>query len=417
MWLTLFSNTFHLGLLACLAHKLLTKRYAYSIQLITIIYLLFFAFVLRYASFTQFDPYVIFILSTLFLLINYKWTWKSHAVLLCFFSLDLLLSAFLVQQLCNPLLAIRITQMDRTLFPFFGLIFRCSIALILAYLGILFYTAYKEALFTKRSGLIWILPITTLLLILTVQDTYEQVNSSYPILLIITALCIANIISLYVYHNSLIDMRNMMRLEKEQALSQQQYEAMRTLMYQHNASLHEIRQLSKHILTLLEQKEEEKAKEALYALLCETTYMHHMTSSPLVPLNIVLKKYMEEIKQAHIEVRIQCTQKELFRNSTDTSMFLETIISFCMDHVKQSGSPHRLLYIKCIACGNNQILCSFSFSCEDASLDSLYLQKELSEIINTYHILLSQEFDLKCKCFTITALCGNINEKAMTYTA
>lgn len=154
MWLTLFSNTFHLGLLACLAHKLLTKRYAYSIQLITILYLLFFAFVLRYASFTQFDPYIIFILSTLFLLINYKWRWKSHAVLLCFFSLDLLLSAFLVQQLCNPLLAISITQMDRTLFLFFGLIFRCSIALILAYLGLLFYTSYKEALFTKRSGLL-----------------------------------------------------------------------------------------------------------------------------------------------------------------------------------------------------------------------------------------------------------------------
>lgn len=404
MWLTLFSNTFHLGLLACIAHKMLMKRYAYSIQLITIIYLLFIAFVLRYASFTRFDPYVIFILSTLFLLINYKWTWKSHAVLLCFFSLDLLLSAFLVQQLCNPLFAISMTQMDRTLFLFFGLIFRCSIALILAYLGLLFYSSYKEALFTKRSGLILILPITTLFLILTIQNTYEQANHSYPILLIITGLCIANIISLYVYHNSLIDMKNRMRLEKEQALSQQQYEAMRTLMYQHNASLHEIRQLSKHMLTLLEQKEEEKAKETLYALLCETTYMHHMINSPLVHLNIILKAYMEKIKRAHIEVRIQCELNDIFMNTADTSTFLEAVISFCILHVKQSRLPHRLLYIKCIACSSNQILCSFSFSCEDAALHILSLQEELSDIIHIYDILLSLEFDAKCKCFTITAL-------------
>lgn len=308
-------------------------------------------------------------------------------------SLNILLSFFEKEQLVP----------SNSLSYVLGIISSNVIMLIFILIFKSFYSTYKDIYIPKYSLLILILPMTTISFILGIND-YYQINSVLNIT-IFTGLLLSNFISIYIFYKTISYIHREKELKYELMEGNLKYEAVHGLLEQHNKFLHSIRNQTKNMLCLLEEKKYSDLEKYILNIFSQTTKIYNMINSDYEIIDAIINTKIQIINENDINIRIKLESTDFSCDNKELEILFEHLINICISDCIIAKTTLKNIMIKSKRFGK-QVACTFIYSSNNVD-PIIEIQDEYNivySICDKHHIIYSYNYDFDDKLVTFTLL-------------
>lgn len=271
------------------------------------------------------------------------------------------------------------------------------------------YKIYEKNDIPKYSWIILILPITSILLILGIDD-YYIITENNSLIFIIIGLFLSNYIIIFIYYKTIKAIINKNKLSKELEESNNRNDYLSKLLKQHTVFLHDIRKQSLDMLALLDKKEYSILNEYIKNVYSETTKIYNMISSNFEIVDILINDRLYIIKNNNINLRIklECTDFSPLNYMNIETMF-NALIDLALSECINSKKEDKTLLIKSKKIGK-QCALTASFS-STMQIESNPLYAPLISLLNRFQLeyLVNNLLEIKLVTISILFIGGNPN--------
>lgn len=365
----------------CLRKKYQDKRVTVFIFIIGVSLLSFMNYpnekILGFAIMTIFYIFYVF---TLFQGELYK-----KILMLLLFSIVVSFSEIVTANLMNKLFELNLDKINTSLYSF-ALLFSNILTFIILYF---FSNILKNISTVNYSRLMWlsfVLPFTTIILLLNIPDYFETFRSNNALFIIMIGLLISNVFFLYTLlketQRKLLD-KEMEKVKSENSLLQFQYNT--SFVFLHDT----IRELIK-LDNLIEAQEYVKVREKILSLNKSLIKYFNIINTNSSMISALLNHNIQTILDNNISVHtvIEFNDFSFLTLNDQQNLFSELLyiaIKSCTDNCL--GNPNIIIKTKKVH--NNGII-KVSFSCEDRN--NINTDK-IKQLVEKYNGVLIFNFD------------------------
>lgn len=252
-----------------------------------------------------------------------------------------------------------------------------------------FYLASKIKLFRenelpKYSWVMLILPITSILLVLSIDDYYFLIGND-SLILVVVGLFLSNCISIFIYYKTVKEVIDKGKLAKILEETSTKNEYLNKLLQQHNVFLHSIRKQSQDMLAFLDKKEYEGLSEYIKNVYSDTTNVYNMINSDCEIVDMIINDCLYIIKNNDITVRVKIEDTDFFPlDYVHTESMFNLLIDLGISECIKTKEETRVLVIKSKRIGEQNIL-TLSYS-SNHSMEDNPLFDSLVSLIEQHHL-------------------------------
>ncbi|WP_416325160.1 hypothetical protein [[Eubacterium] hominis] len=273
-----------------------------------------------------------------------------------------------------------------------------------------FYKNYKLNYIPKFSWLIMILPITTICLILSVNDYYQMSTDTDFNIIILIGLLLSNLVSIYVFHKTITVINKEKELQYELLKGKMEYETVRNLLQQHNKFLHNIRNQTRNMLNLLEDKNYKELEKYILNIFSQTTRIYNMINSDYEVIDAIINDKIQDLEDYEITIRVRLESTNFACKSSD----LEKLFRILLDNAILECQKLDSHMMKNIIIKSKQINDQVAFNMLYTSYtrsDPFINNQEFTNLIkicDDNHLFYWYEYDVENKVSSITILFNNV---------
>ncbi len=341
--------------------------------------------------------------------INFILSFGTYIIILYFFKNTLAYKAFfflfylICSSLCD-LFTMRFFSLfflenvvSNDLAYILGIIVTNLFLLFFMYIISIYWKTFSLKAIPKYSWILLCLPLTTVLLIINIDDYYQAVVNQTFFIFIVIGLLISNLVCIYIYYKTVITIANETELELKLKKTEMENESATQLLSQHNVFLHDIRNQSIDMMKLLKKGKYTELENYINDIYSDSINIYNMINSNYKILDVIINDRLYIIKNNNIQLRIQleCT---VFPPCNDMEM--EIIFKYAIDTGIQAciqssaDQPSLNIISKKI---EKQTILSFSFT--SANNDEFQLSTDLKDMLDhygIYHLIENDPSQLKC---------------------
>ena len=270
-----------------------------------------------------------------------------------------------------------------------GLIVTNIVLIVLMYICSLYWKTLKLKNVPRNSWLLLSLPITTVVLILNVNDFVKAIININVLFIIILGLLFSNIACIYIYYKTVITISKEKELIETLDKTKLEYEIASDLLSQHNVFLHDIRNHSKEMLDLLKCEKYDELENYINNVYGESTNTFNMINTNFKILDVLINDRIYIIKTNNILLR---TKLESIDFNSINMIDIENIFKFFVDlginECIKSNLEQPYLYIKSKQI-KEQTIVIFKFSSKSNDIEER-VNQEINftlEKHNTYYLV------------------------------
>lgn len=291
-----------------------------------------------------------------------------------------------------------------------GLIISNLFLLFVMYIFSLYWKTFNLKNVPKISLLLLCFPLTTLIFIYNIKDYVKAINNLNNFGLFIIGLFASNLICIYIYYNTIITISSKTELEKSFEKMNLEYQSATTLLSQHNLFLHNIRNQSKDMLDLLNQKKYNKLNSYIHDVYSETTNIYNMINSNYKILDLIIndRLYIFQNNNIQIKTKIETTDFGSF-DSFEMERLFKNIIDLCIHSCITSKLENPYIYINSKKT-NKQTMLVFVFSSTVNMEKNIMEQEEINQFLENNSVFKLVEFDEELKETTLSFLFLEVKE-------
>lgn len=220
------SNTLSLLILTYLGKHFLKLRFKEKyITVFILIFLSFFITLINGINISILSTITITIAFCFYLIVIFVGNFKKYLILFLFFISSHAISEVLSANLMN--LIFNLSPNDIYTFKYtFAIIMSSSLSFFMSFLFIKFFKSYHSNQLPNYVCLIFVLPITTMLLILNISDYFDILKSNTILFFILIGLILSNLITIYIFikfANAAYAENELLKAKKEKELSDIKY--------------------------------------------------------------------------------------------------------------------------------------------------------------------------------------------------
>ena len=314
----------------------------------------------------------------LFVIILYNGKLLSKLVLTIAFIMVASISEVIVANMFNLLFELQASDLNTVLYAL-ALITSSILTFLVLNVITQWIQLQKYAKLPKTTWLIFVLPITTFLFILNISDYFETFRTNAMIAPIIFGLLVANLISIYIFFQTI----HSMNLKNEIKSMQIKYDTINSL-YQNNFNfLHDtiwkLNDMYKKV-----QKEEydhlDKDIEELSELALKKFNIINTNSSIV---SSVLNYRLEDITNHDIQVKTDLLYNDYsFLPMQAQNDLFSLLVNLAIDSCIFTSIPNKIVVLKSEKIHTNVVLkCVFTFDQQNMKLDS-YIISEIEKMVS-----------------------------------
>ena len=341
--------------------------------------------------------------------LNFILSFGTYIIILYFFKNTLAYKAFffLTYLICSSLcefFTMRIFSLfffenvvSNDLAYILGIIVTNLFLLFFMYIISIYWKTFSLKAIPKYSWILLCLPLTTVLLIININDYYQSVVNQTFFIFIVIGLLISNLVCIYIYYKTVTTIAKDAELEIQLKKAEIQNESANQILSQHNVFLHDIRNQSINMMKLLKKGNYTELENYINGIYSDSINIYNMINSNYKIVDVIINDRLYIIKNNSIQLRIQleCTE---FPPCNDMEM--EMIFKYAIDTGIQaciqsnSDQPSLNIISKKI---EKQTILSFSFT--SASNNDIQLSSDLKDMLDhygIYHLIENDPSQLKC---------------------
>lgn len=245
----------------------------------------------------------------------------------------------------------------------------------------------------KKSWFIICLPITTFILILNIDDYINAVNNLNLFAITILGLLFSNLAWIYIYYSTVVAISKEKELKLELDKKNSEYEAAVNLLSQHNVFLHDIRNQSKEMLSLLNNNKYPELELYIKNVYGDSTNIFNMINSNCKILDVIVNDRIFILKSNNIQLKTKLENSEFnMLNMIELETIFKYIIDLAINQCINSKLDKPYLYIKSKKI-EDQIILSFTFSSlsiiKEEQVDLAV--KNILELHNAFYLIENNE--------------------------
>lgn len=346
----IISNLFQIGFLTYLGYKFLkfkNENKRTSCLKMFLIYLIVCA--LNFNGLSNGVAFGIFIAYFTYINIQFKSTWTKKLLILVSFYMMVAISETITMMLMNFLIDLNKTTHVNS--------FEYCLSLVVSNL-ILFYMIkifvkvteiFNKYSLPKYTWIIFILPVITIIMLLSLSDFYKAINENKVFIIIIIGLFISNIILLILYVHFIINVNNKKELELskyKEKYSSTKYELLDNQYRNSFNFLHDFLNEFQKISTLMNNKEYEQANTILTKLTEKTFNSFNNIYSNSLILNTILNTKTDLLNKNNIKVYTVIEYNDLtFIDFCDQIDLFGNLLDYAINNTIES-EEHETIIIK-----------------------------------------------------------------------
>lgn len=253
----------------------------------------------------------------------------------------------------------------------------------------IFYLASKIRLFDKNelpkySWIMIILPITSVLLVLGIEDYYFLIDNN-SLIFVVIGLFLSNCISIFIFYRTVKEITDKNKLAKELEETSTKNGYLNKLLQQHNVFLHSIRKQSQDMIAYLNRKEYDELSEYIKNVYSDTTNVYNMINSDYEIVDMIINDRLYIIKNNNITLRVKIEDTDFFPlDYVHTESMFNLLIDLGINECIKTKEETRILVIKSKRIGEQNIL-TVSYS-SNQSRENNPLFDALISLIEQYHL-------------------------------
>lgn len=202
----------------------------------------------------------------------------------------------------------------------------------------------------KYSWLIFILPITTTILLLNVENYYNLAQNNKVLIIIIVGLFLSNLIFIYIFFKSI----NLIKSNKDLEISKYKENVMKIeyeLVNQHYVSnfnfLHDLLHSYQILNENFEKKDFVSLKENLQEMSNTTFKKFNSIYTNLPLLNVIISSRLDDLKSNNINIKSNIEYNDFnFIELSDQTILFSTLIDLGIEANKYSQTNSKYIIIK-----------------------------------------------------------------------
>ena len=241
------------------------------------------------------------VISTI-LLFFFKGAFIHKCLLLIFYALSNVICELLALKI-NTLFFSKEDVFDTQSIAYFsGILLSNFFLLLLIKIFSIYIKIFKLPSLPKYFGAIFILPITTLLMILGISDYYEVTGRSNYFVFVLLGLLFSNLICIYVFYLATIKIINENELDKKIHETNIKLETAEKILNQQDLFFHNIRKQSIDMIELLDHQKLTELKEYIQNIYQDTANTYNMINTNYDLLDMIINDRLFILKNNHIEM-------------------------------------------------------------------------------------------------------------------
>lgn len=234
------------------------------------------------------------------------------------------------------------------------------------------------------SWITLILPITSIIFILSIQD-YYIVTEKAILPFVIIGLLLSNYMIIFIYQKILKEITDKNQLSAALIESNNKYERVNALLQQHNVFLHNIRKQSQDMIDLLKQENYQELENYIDHVYSETTTIYNMINSNSEIFDIIIndRLFLIQNNNIHLRVKLESTNFGAFSNNELYKLF-SLLIDLGISECLKANNISRNLIVKSKQIGKQTILTTVFPLEENISKNEIY--KSMITLLDQYKL-------------------------------
>lgn len=391
----ILSNFFVLSILTYLGSAFLPFRYEKVYKRIIIFIISFCLMTLiNYYGASSFKACFIFLIMLFHLLGIYKAPISKLLFVLLPFYIIIAVSEILTAKIFNILLELDEHTKPNTIEYFFALCVSNTMAFIITIFYIKFSKIFKDSNLPKYTWLIFILPVTTIIYMVSIENYYEIYQNNVILVFILVGLFISNLVVIYIFFR----VTEMISLKKEMELIQVKEQMTKQKLdlldqyYKNNFDfLHDFLNQCNSLRKLINECKIEDLKNEMNKLIDFTYREFNTLYSNSAVLNTVLESKKETIINNNIYIKTTMEYTDFsFMTLYDQTKLYSNLLDLGIFYTKMNNNDQRTIIIKSFN-QDNQIIIHEKIYCN--TKPEIFLNKDdLFDILNKYSATVSTKY-------------------------
>lgn len=280
----------------------------------------------------------------------------------------ILVTFFVIQNSCVEILVANLLQIvfrsefvaGNNILFLLGIILSNLCSFLTCYLFAKFYKINHTHNLPKYAYSIFILPITTILLLININSYTTIFQENSGVLIILIGLALSNFITFYIFNKIVVYIHKDEKQKQEKQLVDNKLQITQQLVNIQNKTLHDIRGQSNAMLYLLENKKYDDLQNYLHNTFLRTINLYNGANSNCIELNEALQRYLDKLNERYFELQITLKNTSFPIESKSLSFLFSEVIHMIIKYASEDYQ-RKTLAVKSNILGKNQLGLSFSF--------------------------------------------------------
>lgn len=243
-----------------------------------------------------------------------------------------------------------------------GLILTNLLLIIIMYIYSLYWKTFSIESIPKSSLLILCLPITTLILIVNLNDYIEVITNTNLFGITIIGLLFSNVVCIHIFYKTINTISNEKELKQMLEKTNLEYKTATSLLSQHNVFLHSIRNQSICMLSMLKDREYNKLENYINNIYGDSTNVFNMINTNCKIVDVLINDRIYIIKNNNIVLKTKLEDSDFNAlNLIELEKIFKHIIDLAISECINSGLEKSYFYIKSKRI-ENQVILTFTFN-------------------------------------------------------
>ena len=385
----IISNIISFILISYIANSFLTLKYSKNKSIIILLLSTTIVCLTNYNGASPLKSIILLAIYFIYIFVQYNGRIIKKVMTIIPYFLIQILSEILVAFCLNNILFIKITRDTSSCGFIFGIFFSYAILTLFVFIYVKILKYIKYEYLPKYTWLAFILPIITIILLVTMGDYFDLLHTNPQTLITIVGLAISNIILFIIFISAInsTNMKHKLQIAKQKEelinskldLLSQHYDY--NFKFLHNL-LHTCRQLN----SLFKDSNYVEAINVLNKLSDTAFKEFNAIYSNSYILNYVINNNLTKIIDYNIDIKTVIEHSDFNNLDYYTQLILfEYLINLSIDSCIQVDTSDKIIIIKSVNTANKIILKLFYST---SSINQFDIEKNINEILlNKYNSL------------------------------
>ena len=243
------------------------------------------------------------LITSIILLFFFKGTFIHKSLLLIFYALINVICELLSLKINTLFFSKEEVLNTQSIAYFSGILLSNFFLILLIKILSIYIKTFKLPSLPKYFGAIFILPTTTILMILAISDYYEVTARSNYFVFILLGLLLSNLICIYVFYLATIKIINENELDKKIHKTKIKLETAEKILNQQDLFFNNIRKQSIDMIELLDHQKLTELKEYIQNIYQDTANTYNMINTNYDLLDMIINDRLFILKNNQIEIK------------------------------------------------------------------------------------------------------------------